>query len=486
MTLENSTSTGPNTPISIYDIRQDRQRLFILTILAVAGLLLPFSDSVYLPALAQIEHGLHASTILVDYTVSGYLIAAGLFGLLWGPLSDRFGRKIILLISFIVFFGFTIVCILARSIIILLVFRAFQGAAISCSLVVGQSAIVDMYPPDKLGFAIGLFLVPFLVGPILGPFVGGVLANTFGWRSTFISLAIMATISVLMILLFVPETHHYIVLQRLSSDAEKDLKKRHPTKTTFIREADTISKPIFRPPWGPFVFLADMTIAPHVVLCNVNFATLFAALILMSNREAQEPYALSPLHIGFTYVPTGVASLLGSLSGGWVSDWSAKRFCQATEGRLIFSLLGSLLCPLGLLLCGWTFHFGTHLAAPLIGTTLFCFGEAFMYTSCCAFVNVKKPAMAGSILALINSLGFMCSGVGIVFAVPLVTSLQFGPLYSLLAGLAFLLALISMIVVVYQFRSSNSSVICSETQTTSSSSETCTLRSQGIISIQWF
>jgi MFS family permease len=106
---------------------------------------------------------------------------------------------------------------------------------------------------------------------------------------------------------------------------------------------------------------------------------LFISLILISNWEAQKPYGLSPFHIGLTYIATGTSSLIGSVLGGWISDWSAKRFSQTVEGRLILSVVGSLLCPLGLLLCGWFFNFGIHWAVPLIGSALFCFGEAFMY-----------------------------------------------------------------------------------------------------------
>ena len=328
--------------------------------------------------------------------------------------------------------------------------------------------------------------MPLLVGPIIGLFVGGALANKFGWRSTFVSLAVMSTFSTLMILLFVPETHHYIVLQRMLSDVTTKRNTKKPMKTIFIREANTILKPRFMPPWHPFVFLADMTIAPHVILCSINFATLFAASVLMPNREAVKPYVFSPLHIDFTYIPKGVSFLLESICGGWVSDCSAKRFSQATEGRLILSLIGSLLYPFSLLLCGWTFDFGTHIAAPLIGTTMFCFDEAFMYTSACAFANVKRPAMVGSILALVNSLGFFCSSISTVVAVPMATFLQLGPLYSLLAGITFLLACTSMIVVANQFRSSKSSIVCSAADPASSSSETTGVRSEKIVSIQWF
>ncbi|UJR11336.1 hypothetical protein I4U23_015517 [Adineta vaga] len=221
-TSEISMVIDDNSFISIYDIRTNRRRLLILIMLAFSGLILPFCDTVYLPALAQLEHDLKTSTTLVDYTISSYLITAGVCSLLWDPLSDRFGRKIILLISFAVFTAFTIVCALSRTIVVLLIFRSLQGGAISASLVVGQSIVVDMYPSEKLGLAMGLFLVPLLVGPILSPFIGGILANSFGWRSTFAALIIMAVISTIIILIFVPETHHYFITHRSSRSLVQD------------------------------------------------------------------------------------------------------------------------------------------------------------------------------------------------------------------------------------------------------------------------
>ncbi|CAF4241065.1 unnamed protein product, partial [Adineta steineri] len=242
-TAKSCVTISTESSISIYDIYTNQRRLLILILLSLAGIVLPFSDTVYLPALAEIEHDLHASTVLVDYTISAYLISAGLAGFLWGPLSDRFGRKIILLVTFILFLAFTIVCALARTIAVLLVFRSLQGAVICASFVVGQSAVVDIYPPEKIGFAMGLFLVPLLVGPIIGPFIGGILSSVFGWRSTFIALGIMTIIATLMIFFFVPETHPHLVFQRLSRKLQKNSDDKNTKAALNVRETDIIMKP---------------------------------------------------------------------------------------------------------------------------------------------------------------------------------------------------------------------------------------------------
>jgi multidrug resistance protein len=441
-----------NAPVSIYDIRSNRRRILILILLALSGFLLPFSDTVYLPALSNMEEDLHASISLVDNTVSIYLIVAGIFALIWGPLGDRFGRKIILLIAFALFFANTIACIFAPNIAILLIFRALQGGSISAALVVSQSAIVDMYRPQNLGRAMGLFYAPFLVGPILGPLVGGALSNRFGWRSIFVTIAIMAAVCFSTILIFIPETHHYLFVKRLSNPKKQLKNMNDKTKPITIIEANTISKPRFVPPWVLFKLLLDMTMLPHIVTTTVVFGELFMVLTLMSNRLSEEPYSLSQMMIGVCYISTGISLLIGSLVGGFLSDWSAKRIPQVTEGRFIINLFVGLTCPVGLFIFGWTFHFNIHLFAPLIGASLFAFGESSIHTALSAYINVKKRTMAGAVLSIKTSLCCIFAGVGIAIVNPLLKLMKFGPLLSLVGGISFLSIIIAIISAAYQIR----------------------------------
>lgn len=440
-----------NLLINIYELRSNRRRLVILTCLALTGLVLPFSDTIYLPALTDIEHKLQTSTIFVDYTISAYIIAAGIGGLFWGPLSDRFGRKKILLLALVLFVATTAICVFARSILMLLIFRSLQGFAISSSLLVGQCAIVDMYPKEKLGFALGLFLVPVLAGPIAGPFIGGILCDKFGWPSTFICLAILGSIATILILAFVPETHHYFVLRRI---AERECNEKQAITP---HEIDRLFKPQFIPPWRPFIFLRDLTLIPHIVLCNTNFAILFLNYTLLSNRLSQTPYSLSPFAIGLCYISTGFTSLIGSLFGGWTSDIASEYIHHAMEGRLLINTIVSLACPIGLLIFGWAFHFECHLSGPLIGISLYSFGEAFLFTGASAFASVKIPTMTGAILALINTLNFVSGGLTIIVAIPLVQQLRFGWSYSILATISFISLLSSLTSTLIQlYRSSKS------------------------------
>ncbi len=112
--------------ISIYHLYSMPHRKVILGATAMLALLTPFSDTVYLPALALVGEDLKASDSMVALTVSIYLACVGVGQLLWGTLSDKFGRHKVLMFALVAFFGFTVGCIFSTSISMFLALRSLQ------------------------------------------------------------------------------------------------------------------------------------------------------------------------------------------------------------------------------------------------------------------------------------------------------------------------------------------------------------------------
>ena len=152
---------------SIYHLYRASDRKILLFTCACISILMPFTDTVYLPALNSVAEDFNASDTSVALTVSIYLGCVGVGQLFWGPLSDRYGRTMVLYIVFALYLALTIGCIFADSINTLIIIRSFQGLVIGYSVVASQAIIADIFPPEELGEAMSAFLVKSLNVPPL-------------------------------------------------------------------------------------------------------------------------------------------------------------------------------------------------------------------------------------------------------------------------------------------------------------------------------
>ncbi|KAI8462625.1 MAG: major facilitator superfamily domain-containing protein [Monoraphidium minutum] len=188
----------------------------------------PPPDTIYLPALVSIERDLNTTATMTAASVSLYLVMVGLAALLWGPVADRFGRRLTLFVSSLLFLGTTLVCVFAPTIEVLVAFRALQGAAISAYSVGTSAVMADVFPPEQRGRSMGLLSIPILVGPVIGPLMGGGLSYSLGWRSTFVAMAVMGGAIFVGLIIFLEETSHPHVARQLSKSHSK-LNLRQPS-----------------------------------------------------------------------------------------------------------------------------------------------------------------------------------------------------------------------------------------------------------------
>uniref|UniRef100_A0A383WB59 Major facilitator superfamily (MFS) profile domain-containing protein n=1 Tax=Tetradesmus obliquus TaxID=3088 RepID=A0A383WB59_TETOB len=158
----NVSAKGPLGCKSIFQLYSNRQRALILAIVSLASVLVPLSDTVYLPALQPIQQEFATSQQLVASSVAVYMFAVGLAALCLGPASDRFGRRIVYLLSTLAFIATSLGCIFAPSIGLLVAFRALQGAAVAGYGATGSAIIADVYAPHERGAAMGISTIPMV------------------------------------------------------------------------------------------------------------------------------------------------------------------------------------------------------------------------------------------------------------------------------------------------------------------------------------
>lgn len=138
----------------------------------------------FVTSLPTVAEDLGASYAFIQLAVSGYLAVTAAVQLLVGPLSDRYGRRPVMLGALAVFALASLGCVLAEDGVTFMIFRMFQAAVATC-LVLSRAAVRDLLPPTEAAATIGYMTAAMALVPMVGPMFGGAMEEAFGWRSTF-------------------------------------------------------------------------------------------------------------------------------------------------------------------------------------------------------------------------------------------------------------------------------------------------------------
>ncbi len=161
-----------------------------LITLIFATALSVLSLNMFLPSLAHMSEDFAVDYGLVNLSVAGYLAVSAILQLIMGPLSDRYGRRPVLLICMTIFVCASIGCALAESIWPFLGFRLLQAAVVAGS-VLSSASIRDQYPPNEAASKLGYVAMAMALAPMLGPMLGGALDMLFGWRAGFVLYSLL-------------------------------------------------------------------------------------------------------------------------------------------------------------------------------------------------------------------------------------------------------------------------------------------------------
>jgi MFS transporter, DHA1 family, multidrug resistance protein len=262
-----------------------RPDTFALTLLlALLTALGPLSTDMYLPSLPEIGHVLHAPTAQVQLTLSTYLVGFATGQIVYGPISDRFGRKPVLMVAITLFGVATVICATTQSIQMLMALRFLQALGGAGSIVLARAVVRDLYSGVRAGRELSLIGSVTAFAPIVAPVIGGVLQVAFGWRANFFLLLIFAVLAGAVSGRLLPET----------------LRRRTP---------------------GPFSLgamgalyrsvLEHRGFVAHLGILTTTFVGLYA-WVSGASVVMQGVYGLSPLSFGATYAVASAGYLLGT------------------------------------------------------------------------------------------------------------------------------------------------------------------------------
>ncbi len=289
--------------------------LLLIGVMTVIG---PASIDMYLPAFPIIEQEFGQQGI--ERTLAAYLIGMAGGQLLYGPLSDRFGRKPPLYVSFTLYVIGSLGCALSNSMIVLVLMRILQSLGACGSIVIGRAIVRDRCQPEEAARAFSTLMLIISLGPILAPVVGGWLVTLLGWRSVFIFQGAMGLILI-------------VAMHRMLSET------RDPAHVKPLRFTETVR-----------TYIGLLAHRKLVAYAAVGGFSTYAAFSYISGSPTMMThlYGLTPSQFGWLMGVNGIAFMLASRMNMFaLRHWGPAQMLS----RIIWLplLLSLLICALGLL-----------------------------------------------------------------------------------------------------------------------------------------
>jgi DHA1 family bicyclomycin/chloramphenicol resistance-like MFS transporter len=262
-----------------------RSGTFALTVLLAAlSAIGPLTTDMYLPSLPDIARQLDASTAQVQLTISAYLIGFAVGQIFYGPVSDRHGRKPVLVAAIALYCVASLACALSTSIEMLIVARAFQALGGSGGIVLTRAIVRDIYSGARAGRELSLIGSVMALAPVLAPIAGGLVQTGFGWRATFLTLVIIGLLGAAIVLLLLPETLN-------------------------VRAAEPVSmRSMFR---SYCVVACNPSYLAYLGIASASYAGLFA-WISGAAFVLQNLYGLTPFDFGVAFALGSIGYMTGS------------------------------------------------------------------------------------------------------------------------------------------------------------------------------
>ncbi len=159
--------------------------LFFAFALAAISFVGPLAVHLFMPVIPAVKAALHLSSSLAQLTFSIALFGMAFSTLFYGSLSDRYGRRPVLLSGLALFLAGSAISAFAVSVSTLILGRLVQAIGAGCGITLGRAIAQDVYGPQHLVKVIAYLTMAYTIGPMISPMVGGILIDAFGWRSVF-------------------------------------------------------------------------------------------------------------------------------------------------------------------------------------------------------------------------------------------------------------------------------------------------------------
>ncbi len=182
-----------------------KARPHLLTLSLLAGTYI-LAQAIVVPSLSELQEQFKTDYKTIQYTISGYLLGVAFVNFIAGPLSDRFGRRPIMLLFFSIFLISSLACYISENLYSFLFFRLCQSSS-AAGLVLSRAIIGDFSSKDETVKMLGLLSISMGIAPSLAPLAGGVISDFFGAKGIFLFLSLLSILLLILIVTDLKETH---------------------------------------------------------------------------------------------------------------------------------------------------------------------------------------------------------------------------------------------------------------------------------------
>lgn len=347
--------------------RSTRNTRPLILLLGALTAIAPFSTDVYLPALPDVARSLSISTAVALQTVSIFYIGMAIGQLVHGPLSDRWGRKPLLMAGLGTYFIASLGCALAYGGTDLILWRVLQAIGGCAGVVIARAVARDRFEHGEMLRVLAFLVIVMSISPLVAPFCGGWLLLFLGWRAIFV---VQAAIGVVLLLSV------WLMLSESRSPEIRDLARTENPLKSYAS------------------LLGDRSLHPYLIAACAPTAGLFC-WVASSAIIVIDDFGVAPIHLGYIFAINGGGLALGNYVNIQLARrWKAERILVSTS---MFSVTVSLV----LFTSAWTGAGG--LLGILIPIFLLVSTLAFAQTNAIAGALAAHPLRAGSVSALFGS-----------------------------------------------------------------------------------
>lgn len=335
----------------------------------------PMSIDLYLPAFPAMTAYFGTDVARIQMTLSVYMVGFAIAQTIFGPISDRFGRKPTILAGTALYAVTSVACALATSVDQLIVFRLLQALGAAAAPVVARAVIRDLFTREEAARMFAMVMTVTALAPVVAPIAGGYIILWLDWQANFWVLTAFGVAAMALVATILPETNRF----------------KDPGATRIAQMVVNFA-----------TMLGRREYVGYLMTVMGSFGGLFAYLI-GSSFVLVEAIGLSPDIYGWSFGGASIGFMFGAFLGSrLVRQFGVERmclggtFCTAAAGLLVFALI-------------WT---GTVTAAAVIGpAVLYFFGMGLSQPNVQSGAISPFPRMAGTAAALLGLAQYISAGI---------------------------------------------------------------------------